>query len=76
MSNNNLLQKDLLLTEEELNLNLHNFNLNSDIKDIFKKCTLIKEIEHDIIEQNKRDIISTLNIMKEYIMNLKVILFF
>ncbi len=62
----------ILFTEEEANLNLQNINLNSDFKDIFKKCSLIKNQEYDIIEQNKKDLSSTLNIMKEYTTYLKV----
>lgn len=66
------LNNDFLLIEEEANLNLETINLNSDFKDIFKKCTLVRDKEYGVIEQNKQDIINTMNIMKEYISCLKV----
>jgi len=48
-------------------------NLNSDFTDIFKKCSIFKEKEKAIIEENKKDLISTLEIMKQYNLILTVI---
>lgn len=70
-----LINKEILFSEEEANFHLETINLNSDIKDIFKKCSLIKQEEFAIIEQNKKDIFNTLHIMKEYTKQLKVITF-